>query len=135
LESLAFEIAVSNISSEDIQTIEKMVIEMEMLLDKIKLDSFLEINRVFHLTLYNLSGSRRLVSMIESSWNRENLYRLKFLMTFPTALDMEKEIHREMLGACRRRDGQAARNLIRKSLIEGATLLTGENKIKMTLAS
>lgn len=132
LESLAFELAVSNMSDETIQEVEQMVLKMEKMLDQRKLDAFLEINRIFHLTLYNLSGSRRLVSMIESSWNRENLYRLKFLLTFPAAFEMEKAVHREMLNACRRRDGDAARYLIRKSLLEGATLLTGKEKIKLS---
>jgi DNA-binding GntR family transcriptional regulator len=130
LESLAFELAVSNMSDETIHLVEQMVQEMEGLLDERNLGAFLEINRTFHLTLYNLSGSHRLVSMIESSWNRENLYRLKFLMSFPAAFEMEKAIHREMLDVCRRRDGGAARNLVKKSLLEGATLLTGRDNIK-----
>lgn len=127
LEGFAIELAVEKISVSKIARLEKMVIKMEMLLDKGDLGTFLDINRKFHLAIYEEAGSNRLVSMIESSWDRENLYRLAFLSS-PASLDIEKAIHRDVLEACRRRDGKRARELTQRGLMEVASLMQEREK-------
>jgi DNA-binding GntR family transcriptional regulator len=127
LEGFAIELAVKKISDSKIDRLEKMVNKMESLLDKGDLGTFLDINREFHLAIYEEAGSSRLVSMIESSWDRENLYRLAFLSS-PESLEIEKAIHRDVLEACRRRDGKRARELTQRGLMEVAGLMQEREK-------
>ena len=122
LEGFAIELAVSKISDAKIAKLKKMAKKMEELLDDGDLGAFLDVNRKFHMMIYEEAGSNRLVSMIESSWDRENLYRLVFLSN-PASLEVEKAIHRDMLEACIRRDSDWARELTQKGLMEAATLL------------
>jgi len=122
LEGFAIELAVSKITDAKIARLEKMTTKMEELLDRGDLGAFLDVNRKFHMTIYEEAGSSRLVSMIESSWDRENLYRLVFLSR-PASLEIEKAIHRDLLKACRRRDGEWARELTQKGLMKAAALM------------
>ena len=121
LEGFEVELAVATISDETVERLKRMADEMERLLDERNLEEFLEINRRFHMTIYNESGSRRLVSVIKSSWERENLYRLVFL-SIPAAFELEKTIHRERFEACRSRDAEQARKIMQRTLMETATL-------------
>jgi DNA-binding GntR family transcriptional regulator len=122
LEGFAIELAVEKISDAKITRLEKMATRMEDLLDEGDLSTFLVVNRQFHMAIYEEAGSNRLVSMIESSWDRENLYRLVFLSS-PASLEIEKTIHRDVLEACRSRDGERARELTQKGLMEVTTLM------------
>ena len=131
LEGFAVELAVARISDETIEKLDKMANEMEKLLDERDLEMFLDLNRRFHMTLYNESQCKRLVAVIQSSWERENLYRLVFLSK-PAAFEMEKKIHREMLAACRSRDGERARKILQRTLMETAKLFCEWNEIANT---
>jgi DNA-binding GntR family transcriptional regulator len=122
LEGFAIELAVSRISDEKIEQLQKISDQMDALLDKENLKAFLEVNRQFHMMLYEESGSNRLVSLIASSWDKENLYRLVFLSQ-PAALEIEKAIHHNMLEACRLRDGKRARKITQDGLMKAATLM------------
>jgi len=122
LEGFAIELAVVKISDRKISQLENMATIMEELLDKNDLNAFLGINRKFHIMIYEEAGSSRLVSMIESSWDRENLYRLVFLSK-PASLEIEKAIHHDMLDACWRRDGEWARKLVQTGLMKVGALM------------
>jgi len=122
LEGFAIELAVSQISDEMLEVLVKMSEHMDELLDEGNLKAFLEVNRQFHMTMYKESGSPRLVSLIASSWDKENLYRIVFLSQ-PAALEIEKAIHRDMLEACRQQDGERARKITQDGLMQAATLM------------
>jgi len=122
LEGFAIKLAVPKISDAKINRLKKMANRMDKLLDDGDFVAFLDVNRKFHMTIYEGAGSNRLVSMIESSWDRENLYRL-VILSKPAALNIEKVIHQDMLEACKRRDGEWACELVQTSLMKVATLM------------
>jgi DNA-binding GntR family transcriptional regulator len=125
LEGFALEMAVSRIPEEAIDKLCLLQDKMDKFLDAEDLDKYLVANRQFHMLMYGYCGSKRLISMIEDSWDRANLYRLKILLSKPSALGNEKANHRELLQACRTRDGDKAREIIKSSMLRGASTVTG----------
>lgn len=125
LESFALEMAVSRIPEVEIDNLCLLEEAMDKSLDEGNLKKYLEINRKFHMLMYEYCGSKRLISMIEESWDRANLYRLKILLSTPNAFENEKANHRELIEACRLRDSEQAREIVKISMLRGATIVTG----------
>lgn len=122
LEGLAAELAVNRLSEGDIETLEALSEQLERTLDAQDEDSYLEANQAFHFTLYQLSGSKKLVRGIDDSWKKVNLYR-RLAYSLPGGWDEERDFHRTLLDACRARDGELARKLVQRSCLAMSELL------------
>lgn len=122
LEGLAIELAVAHIDVPTLDKLEDSAARMEQLLDEHNITDFLSLNQQFHMTIYDLSGTERLLAMIRESWDRDNIYRMFLLSQWPAALNVEKRIHRDLLDALRKRDGERARELMKQSCFEMSAL-------------
>jgi DNA-binding GntR family transcriptional regulator len=121
LEGFAVELAIMHITDEDIEELQRLSDEAESLLDRGNIDGYLDVNHNFHMKIYSLAGSRRLVSMIEASWDKDNLYR-RFYYSYPTGLETERSNHLQLLEACRLKDAELARKLMEESCLQAVAL-------------
>jgi DNA-binding GntR family transcriptional regulator len=107
LDPLAGELACENASDDELRT------PRRLLASRRRGDAAREAmigNRAFHRAIYGRCGSRVLVSLLESLWDRTDRYRLILLEPRETARRAHGE-HAEMAEAFERRDNAALRRL------------------------
>lgn len=127
LESLAVELAVPHVPDDVLTELSALVDEMHAPAAEDDLEGFLERNRLLHLRLYSFCGSQRLITMIESAWDKENYFR-RFYYALSEGPEQEEHMHHELIQACKRRDAAAAHDLVKNSLLEAAELLARQFK-------
>lgn len=79
------------------------------------LERWREANQDFHMRIYGLAGSARLLAMIDSLWVAVEPY-LRLYVHAGTGLDSAQDEHRAMVAALRDRDGERAAELLDKHL-------------------
>jgi DNA-binding GntR family transcriptional regulator len=122
LESLAVELGVAQVPADVLDELDRLTDEMHELLRQDDVHGFLDRNRELHLRLYSFCGSARLLSLIESAWDKENFMR-RFYYTLDHGPEEEEDMHHELLARYRRRDAAGARDLVKDSLLRtGAAL-------------
>lgn len=122
LEGLAAELAVSNITSDDIEELERIESEMDHLLLEHSFPKYFEANHRFHHKFYSLARSSRLIELINSSWERVNLYR-RFFLTLREGVSLEIANHKSIVAACRAGDAALAHKIVKDSCLEAARLI------------
>lgn len=80
------------------------------------------LNRVFHLALYDGCGNRRLLGLIEAHHNAADRY-VRILLSNLDYRSRSQHEHRDLLAACRLRDGEKAVSVLRRHLREGSEKL------------
>ena len=85
------------------------------------------LNRAFHLALYDGCGNHRLPDLIEAHHNAADRY-VRILLSNLDYRNRSQMEHRDLLAACRRRDGAKAVSILRQHLREGSETLV--NAIK-----
>lgn len=110
LEPLALAQAIPNMTDESIDRLERLVEEMAVSPDT---ETFLKLDRTFHLASYADAGMKQLLSMIERFWNTTQHYR----RAFTSVLGRERNWiihaeHRLIVDAIRRRDTEGAARLL-----------------------
>lgn len=121
-ESLAVERSVPRLPQSELDHLATVNTEMHRALEQGEISTFLRLNRTFHLGLYASCDSRRLLSLIESSWDREDTFR-RCYYTSDDAVSAETHMHDELLEAYQRRDAARARDVVKESLLATGTLL------------
>jgi DNA-binding GntR family transcriptional regulator len=114
LEAAAVERAVPNITDEGLARLESLVGESFVLSDKESVIRWFKANNEFHIAIAELSGNRRLVSMLRAVL--EEMIRPSFLSEFSSNLSTDVFIahHKEIVEALRQRDVQLATQLLHK---------------------
>ena len=110
LEPLALAQAIPNMTEERISELERLVEDMAASPDT---ETFLKLDRTFHLASYADAGMKQLLTMIERFWNTTQHYR----RAFTTLLGRERNWiihaeHRLIVDAIRRRDAEGAAHLL-----------------------
>lgn len=110
LEPLALEQSVPNMSEDRIDQLDRLVEEMVASPDT---ETFLRLDRMFHLASYQDAGMKQFLVMIERFWNTTQHYRRAFM----TLLGPERNWiihaeHRLIVDAIRRRDAEGAAHLL-----------------------
>lgn len=110
IEPLALSEAVSRMTDEEIAKLERLVIEMDSAIDN---ETFLRLDREFHLASYRAAGMQQLQGMVERFWNTTQHYRRAFtnLLGSEGNWIIHAE-HRLMIDALRRRDAEGAGHLL-----------------------
>jgi DNA-binding GntR family transcriptional regulator len=120
LEPLALAQAIPNMTDERIAQLDRLVEDMAASPDT---ETFLKLDRTFHLASYADAGMKQLLAMIERFWNTTQHYR----RAFTTLLGRERNWiihaeHRLIVDAIRRRETESAAHLltehIRRTRIE-----------------
>jgi len=113
LEALATRLAVSKVTEEGIQELRSLVGEMDSCANNGDPELYGTLNRQFHMALYEVSGSRELLRLIESLWDR--IPRAKSIFTIvPNYMEASQSEHWGLLDALVRRDSEEAERLIRQ---------------------
>ena len=110
LEPLALAQAIPNMTEERICELERLVEDMAASPDT---ETFLKLDRTFHLASYADAGMKQLLAMIERFWNTTQHYR----RAFTTLLGRERNWiihaeHRLIVDAIRRRESEGAAHLL-----------------------
>jgi DNA-binding GntR family transcriptional regulator len=110
LEPLALGESIGGLSESTIGTIEQLSIDIENSTD---IDTFLKLDRQFHLLTYQACEMRSLMNMVERFWNTTQQYR----RAYTALLGMEKRWiiyyeHRLLVDAIKRRDGEEAERVL-----------------------
>lgn len=85
------------------------------------------LNRAFHLALYDGCGNHRLLDLIEAHHNAADRY-VRILLSNLDYRNRSQMEHRDLLAACRRRDGDKAVSILRQHLREGSETLVSAIK-------
>lgn len=110
IEPLALSEAVARMSDEDIGALEALVEEM---IETTDTETFLRLDRQFHLASYRAAGMQQLVHMVERFWNSTQHYRRAFtnLLGQEGSWIIHSE-HRLIIDAIRRRDCEGAGHVL-----------------------
>ena len=128
LETEATRRAVPRVDEELTEHLEALIAEMDELADAGKLLSYAEVNRDFHLLLFERAGMPRLYRLIEVLWQNSESYRSLFLND-PTWYEQAQQYHRAILDACKAKDvasAVAAQDEHRSKAIAGIVALLEE---------
>lgn len=115
IEPLAISESVDHLSDEQIETVGRLALELEALVDDH--ESWLASDRQFHLACYAGVATDRLLQMIQGFWNTTQRYRRVLLTTF-TLRDFEiaGAEHRLIVAALQERNSRAAEELVRVAI-------------------
>lgn len=109
LESLATGLAARRIETNELETLQKLLTEIEGYIEKNDIEKIVETDVRFHEVLYQVSRNERLVGIIHNL--KEQLARFRTLsMSYPGRLLETLEEHRDMVEAIAEGDASAARD-------------------------
>jgi len=110
LEPLALAQSIPNMTDETVELLHRLVEEMAVSADT---ETFLKLDRVFHLTSYKDAGMRQLLIMVERFWNTTQHYRRAFTRILGSERNwIIHAEHRLIIDAIRRRDADGAAHLL-----------------------
>lgn len=110
LEPLALSQAVARASDEQIDMLEQLVEQMAGTTDT---ETFLRLDREFHLASYRAAGMNQLLGMIERFWNTTQHYRRAFTKLLGSERNwIIHAEHRLIIDALRRRDADGAGHVL-----------------------
>ena len=79
-------------------------------------ESFLNLDKQFHLVLYAAAGSRRWVETINTLWQRSKRYMMLSSQATGASTQIHED-HRRLIEACRQRDAVRVEAVVREHLI------------------
>jgi DNA-binding GntR family transcriptional regulator len=110
LEPLAISESVPRLSDADIATLQRLAAEIE---ETAEVESFLRLDREFHLLSYSRAEMPRLLEMIERFWNTTQHYRRAYFKLVQRAGQWVIHAeHRLMMEAVKRRDAEEAARIV-----------------------
>lgn len=109
LEQMAAELGVPRLTSQEIETLERLAKAMEEALAQKKFAQIRQLNYDFHRTINQASGSATLVKMIERLWP---VFATTILWMIPGRAERSVQQHFEILEAIKERDTMRATTLI-----------------------
>lgn len=110
IEPLALSEAVTRMSDEEIKRLEDLVIDMDRAHDN---ETFLRLDREFHLASYRSAGMQQLLGMIERFWNTTQHYRRAYTRLIGQEGNwIIHSEHRLMIDALHRRDAEGAGHVL-----------------------
>lgn len=114
LEPLALSEAVAHMTDAEIDFLESLVIQMTETQDP---DTFLRLDREFHLASYKSSGMQLMGGMVERFWNTTQHYRRAFTKLLGNKRNwIIHAEHKLMIDALRRRDAEGASQLLHQHI-------------------
>ncbi len=123
MESLATRRAVPNLGPDQLAEMHRLRERMEAFSGDWA--DFLQLDRQFHLVLYQAAGSRRWLDTIELYWRRSTRYMLAST-AISGAIENVHADHRLLLQNCEAGDAQAAERTLREHLEHSLNRLLGE---------
>lgn len=112
LEALAIRLALPKLTDQQLDQLEALIDEMRTCEDD---QRWLELNDLFHISLYEGSGRKRLCSMISSLRDSSRVY-IHMFVAHQAKGERADDEHAAILAACRARDPEAAMEAVRAHL-------------------
>lgn len=113
LEEQAARLAAPHLTNADVSALEDLERRMSVMIDAGDFDTFLDLNREMHFTIYRASGRRYLLQIIGQLWDQSTRYRRLHLHAAPErARTSMFEIH-AVVDTARRRDADALGYIVR----------------------
>jgi DNA-binding GntR family transcriptional regulator len=107
--------AVPLMTNADFASLEKMIAAMRQATDADNVNSYIALNRDFHLCIYNAVGNKHLIQVIRTLWDHSELYRYRYMFVTRDHERIHLE-HQGILDACRQRDQALARERARQHI-------------------
>jgi DNA-binding GntR family transcriptional regulator len=111
LEGQAAYHAAEKLTDERLTQLDRLVEEMNGVLEQHHYSAFIDYNRRFHFAIYEAAGSQYLANMIASLWELAERYRYRYLFLKDRAATIQAE-HQAILDACHARDSKRLRDAI-----------------------
>lgn len=110
LEALAAELAAERASEEEIEQLERLLVEIGKSIEKRDVEALVALDTEFHDLLYRASRNERLEQLL--SQLREHIQRFRTeTLSHPARMKVALEEHRQIVEALAARDGDLARQL------------------------
>lgn len=100
--------AVPNMTARDFDELQGMITAMRHATSKDDIETYIELNRKFHLRIYSSLNNQHLLQVIRSLWERSELYRYRYMFVTREHERIHQE-HEGILEACRLRDSALAK--------------------------
>lgn len=113
LEEQAARLAAPQLTTEDLDALERLATGMQAAARNQLLDELLTQNREFHFTIYRAAGRRHLLQLIEQLWDLSTRYAHLQLHTVPDRASEALFEVRSIVAACRGKDVDALALMIR----------------------
>ena len=113
MEGLATSEGVPKLTGKDLAHMEALLATLEAFQGT--MEDYLEVDRDFHLVLYQAAGSQRWVETIQTLWQRSKRYML-FAMSSDELAHVVQADHQQLLHFCKERDVSQAEATIRAHL-------------------
>ncbi len=110
IEGEAIALAIPQLTDDDFAALRRLIDAMKAATDSGDIHAFMQHNRQFHMSIYRVMGNRHLLQIIESLWERSELYRYRYMFVLRHA-DVIHQEHEAILEACLARDPERARAL------------------------
>jgi len=122
LESLCAGRAAERLTDDDVATLEKLFLAMEVAQKAADLAAFIDCDHAFHTYLYSVSGRSRLIRMISELQDRSRRYVPYLYKAWQLAED-PLQAHRPLLSAIQSRDVALVESLTREHMSQAADRL------------
>lgn len=122
LEGFAARMAAENISEKDIERLESINERLRQIAKEGDVKNFFRVHNEFHEIFIRAAGNEKLYEMINQLVMRFKRLRLASLAQ-PGRMEISVEEHRNMIEAFRRRDGDSAEGLVKRTATIGADVL------------
>lgn len=121
LEGLAVKVSVPRLTDRDVANLEALLLSMEGAWHEMDLSRLRRANYQFHSLLYEKAGLQRLREIIERLWPR---FATDYLWMIPGRAERSIQQHRAILEAVKRRDADAAGNLMSDHILTAGRSIT-----------
>ncbi|MBL8132785.1 MAG: GntR family transcriptional regulator [Anaerolineae bacterium] len=112
IEGESVRIASPKLNDDDFTFLRQTNDAMKGATDQRDIHAFMQLNRAFHMRIYQAMNNRHLVQVIEAMWERSELYRFRYLFVTRNAEPIHQE-HEAILSALMNRDTDLAVQLAR----------------------
>lgn len=125
LEALAVGLAAKRITEDEMEELERMMVEFDEVVTRGDVDRLVELDIRFHAKIYEASRNVRLVSILSNLREQMTSFRMTS-MSVPGRMKKTMEEHRAIVEALGERDAKEAAKVIRFHLSEAEGILLKE---------
>ena len=105
LEGLAARVAAKKITSQEIDELEEIVIQMDLYVAKKDLTSYCKVDKEFHNLILNVCGNKWIINICDNLVNFIYRYQIRFL-SFPRRLKCSLEEHRKIMESLKKHNSE-----------------------------
>lgn len=124
LEQLAVSLAAERMTDDDLETLERMVVELSESAKEADVEEWTELDKKFHQLIYEYSRNDRLIQMMNNIIEQINRYRIISLSN-PEVRQHSIDEHKKIVEAMAERNITAAEQAAREHLTNTQTSLIG----------